>query len=108
MDVTKEMEEIILQHQERLDGSGYPYSLVGEQISVGARICAIAKMFDERSTNKPTKSRMNSFEALTSMRAEIPHHIDGELYRDFVYLFLPPELWETSQPPENQSEDTPE
>lgn len=108
MQVAKEAEEIILQHQERLDGSGYPYGLIGEQISVGARICAIAKMFDERSTNKPTKSRMNSFEALTSMRKEIPHHIDGELFRDFVYLFLPPELWDTNQIANDQLKDMPE
>lgn len=96
MEVSKEMEEIILQHQERLDGSGYPYGLVGNQISVGARMCAIAKIFDERSTNKPTQSRLNSFDALMSMREEIPHHLDNELYKDFVYLFLPPELWETN------------
>jgi HD-GYP domain-containing protein (c-di-GMP phosphodiesterase class II) len=96
MEVSQEMEEIILQNQERLDGSGYPYGLVGNQISVGARICAIAKIFDERSTNKPTKNRMNSFDALMSMRDEIPHHLDYELYKDFIYLFLPPELWETN------------
>lgn len=97
MEVSKEMEEIILQHQEKLDGSGYPYGLIGNQISVGARMCAIAKTFDERSTNKPNKSRMNSFEALMSMREEIPHHLDYELYKDFVYLFLPPEMWETEE-----------
>lgn len=97
MNVTKEMEDIILQHQERLDGSGYPHGLMGEQISIGARICAIAKMFDERSTNRPNKKRMTSFEALMSMRNEIPHHIDEKLYKDFVYLFLPPELWETEE-----------
>lgn len=99
MDVSKEMENIILQHKEHIDGTGYPFNLMGDQISTEARICAIAKMFDERSTNRASQDRMTSFETLTSMREEIPHHLDAELYKDFIYLFLPPELWETDEPP---------
>lgn len=35
-----------LQHHERLDGSGYPYGLKNEQISMDARIIAVADVFD--------------------------------------------------------------
>lgn len=46
-----------LQHHERLDGSGYPYGLKGDQICMDARIIAISDVFDaltcKRSYNKP-------------------------------------------------------
>ncbi len=42
----KEASQIILQHQERMDGSGYPSGLAGDEICQGARIMAIADSFD--------------------------------------------------------------
>lgn len=38
--------EIVLEHQERYDGQGYPRGLKGEQISLGARIFAVADAYD--------------------------------------------------------------
>jgi putative nucleotidyltransferase with HDIG domain len=37
---------IVLAHHERYDGSGYPHRLEGEDIPLGARICAVADCFD--------------------------------------------------------------
>jgi HD-GYP domain-containing protein (c-di-GMP phosphodiesterase class II) len=45
--------EIALQHHERLDGSGYPYGLKGEQISAAARIATVADVADAMSSNRP-------------------------------------------------------
>lgn len=51
-----------LRHHERLDGSGYPYGLKGDQIGMDARIIAIADVFDamtcKRTYNEP-KSAMD-------------------------------------------------
>ncbi|MGX8850084.1 HD-GYP domain-containing protein [Amedibacillus sp. YH-ame10] len=48
-----------LQHHERLDGSGYPYGLAAEHISMDARIIAVADVFDamtcKRTYNEPRK-----------------------------------------------------
>lgn len=41
-----EISEAALQHHERMDGSGYPYGLQGEEICTNARIIAIADVFD--------------------------------------------------------------
>jgi len=41
-----EITQIVAQHHERYDGSGYPLGLAGKEICVGARICAIADSFD--------------------------------------------------------------
>jgi PAS domain S-box-containing protein len=45
--------EMILQHHERLDGSGYPNGLVGEEISLGGRIVAVADVVEAMSSHRP-------------------------------------------------------
>jgi putative nucleotidyltransferase with HDIG domain len=45
--------QIVLQHHERMDGSGYPNGLVGEQISLEARIVAVADVVDAVSSHRP-------------------------------------------------------
>lgn len=44
--------EIILQHHERLDGSGYPRGLSGESILLEARILAVADVFEAMTSNR--------------------------------------------------------
>jgi HD-GYP domain-containing protein (c-di-GMP phosphodiesterase class II) len=43
----------ILEHHERLDGSGYPLGLEGEQISILGRVVAVAVVYDALTTNRP-------------------------------------------------------
>jgi diguanylate cyclase (GGDEF)-like protein/putative nucleotidyltransferase with HDIG domain len=45
--------EIVYQHQERYDGSGYPQGLRGDQICLGARIFAVADSYDAIRSNRP-------------------------------------------------------
>ncbi len=45
--------EIVLSHQERFDGGGYPRGLKGEQIPIGARIFAISDTFDAITSDRP-------------------------------------------------------
>ena len=44
-------------HHERLDGTGYPDGLVGDEIPFGARIVALADSFDAMTTDRPYKTR---------------------------------------------------
>ncbi len=53
--------EIVLSHQERWDGTGYPRRLAGEAIPLGARIFAIADAFDAITSDRPYR-RSASFE----------------------------------------------
>ena len=48
-----EVREMILQHHERLDGSGYPRGLRGEQISIGSRIIAVADVAEAITSHRP-------------------------------------------------------
>jgi putative nucleotidyltransferase with HDIG domain/PAS domain S-box-containing protein len=45
--------EMVHQHHERLDGSGYPQGLVGEQVCLGARIIAVADVLEAMSAHRP-------------------------------------------------------
>ena len=47
------MAEIVLCHHERLDGSGYPRGLGGEELCLPARILAVADVLDAMASNRP-------------------------------------------------------
>ncbi|OGS93918.1 MAG: response regulator [Gallionellales bacterium RIFCSPLOWO2_12_FULL_57_18] len=49
----KEAAEIVLSHEERFDGSGYPRGLRGEQISLGARLFAVVDTLDAITSDRP-------------------------------------------------------
>ena len=48
----EEMLTIVRGHHERFDGNGYPDGLAGEEISIGARITAVADSFDAMISNR--------------------------------------------------------
>lgn len=53
-----EIAEIILQHHERLDGSGYPQGLRDEQIMLEARIIAVADVFDAMTSDRAYRAAL--------------------------------------------------
>ncbi|MFP4241145.1 MAG: HD-GYP domain-containing protein [Chitinispirillaceae bacterium] len=55
---------IVLQHHERLNGSGYPSRLKGDQISEASFICAIADVYDTFVTSAPSRNPCSPQEAL--------------------------------------------
>src|SRR5207237_3004998 len=59
--------EIVLAHQERWDGGGYPRRLAGEQIPLGARVFAIADTLDAMTSDRPYRRAVTFAQA----RAEI-------------------------------------
>ena len=58
-DILKEVDfswpiaEMVLQHHERMDGSGYPQGLKGEEILPGARILVVADVVEAMSSHRP-------------------------------------------------------
>ncbi|MBN2098909.1 MAG: PAS domain S-box protein [Dehalococcoidia bacterium] len=56
--------EIVLQHHERLDGSGYPSGIRGEDIMMEARILAVADVVEAMSSHRPYRPAVGVDEAL--------------------------------------------
>ncbi len=56
-----DVSNIVLQHHERIDGSGYPYGLKDEEICIEAKIIAVADTFDAMTSDRPYR-KGDSFE----------------------------------------------
>ncbi len=54
-------------HHERIDGTGYPLGLKGDQIPLSARIVAVADAFDAMTTNRPYQKAMPFEKAITRL-----------------------------------------
>jgi len=67
---------IIRAHHERLDGSGYPDGLRGDEISIEARIVAVADVWDALTCDRPYRKAMTAQEAAEILLAETGHHLD--------------------------------
>jgi len=90
-EMTKELKLIVLQHHEKLNGTGYPSGLRGDDIHIYGRICAIADIFDALTSVRPYKNKMPSFTALKLMRDEmVPHHLQKDLLDKFILMFKAP------------------
>ncbi len=61
--------EIILQHHERLDGSGYPEGLEGEDILLEARILAVADVIDAIASHRPYRAALGKRKAMDQITA---------------------------------------
>lgn len=55
----KEPAQVVLQHHERYDGQGYPQGLKGEKIHLGARIFAVADMFEALTYSRSSRTAEN-------------------------------------------------
>jgi len=62
------LSDIIFQHHERLDGSGYPCGLRGDEIRLEARILAVADVVEAMSTHRPYRAALGVDAALAEIR----------------------------------------
>jgi PAS domain S-box-containing protein len=69
MDFPCAVAQTVLQHHERLDGSGYPSGLCGQDISIEARILAVADVVEAMASNRPYRPAMGPEKALAEISA---------------------------------------
>ncbi|MGE4293614.1 MAG: HD-GYP domain-containing protein [Desulfovibrio sp.] len=75
---------IAISHHEKWDGSGYPKGLVGEDIPLYGRICAIADVFDALTTRRPYKQAYPNDKALAIMAEGRGSHFEPRLFDLFL------------------------
>lgn len=83
--------KIVLGHQEKWDGTGYPYGLKGEQIPLGARLFAIADTFDALTSDRPYRQGRPYEVARRIIQEEAGKQFDPHVVAAF--LAVPPEEW---------------
>ncbi len=74
-------------HHEKMDGSGYPNGLTREQMSIPARIVAIADVFEALTArDRPYKDAMTLSQALRILgQMKVDHHVDPDLFDAFIW-----------------------
>jgi putative two-component system response regulator len=71
-------------HHERLDGSGFPDSLRGDQIPLEARIVAVVDAYDAMTTNRAYRPSRPPVEAIQELRRCAGVHFDPEVVEAFI------------------------
>lgn len=75
--------DVCLHHHERFDGSGYPHGLVGQDISLFARMAAICDAYDAMTSRRTHKMGMDPAKVISIMRDDIAR-FDPDIFEAFV------------------------
>ncbi|HZA14056.1 MAG TPA: HD domain-containing phosphohydrolase [Myxococcaceae bacterium] len=78
--------QIVLSHQERYDGGGYPRSLVRDEIHIGARIFAVADTLDAMTSDRPYRMGTSFSTAIHEIQRCAGTQFDPEVVRAFVSI----------------------
>lgn len=82
-DVPDLARDVCLHHHEKIDGSGYPFGLKGNEISMAARMGAICDVYDAVTSNRPYKDPWSPCTALARM-TQWQGHFDERLMGVFI------------------------
>ena len=82
---------IVMAHQERFDGSGYPRGLKGDEIPLGARIFAVVDTLDAMTSDRPYRKALGYDEAREEIVRNSGIQFDPKVVE--VFLSIPPEEW---------------
>lgn len=79
--------EVVLQHHERLNGTGYPDGLMGAEIRLESRIIAVADVVDAMSSHRPYRPAVGTDAALDLVERSAGSLFDPEVVRSCLRLF---------------------
>jgi len=86
-----DMIPIVLRHHERLDGSGYPDGLVGEEIPFLARLLAVPDVFDALTSDRPYRSALPRPNAIDFIMQGTGDHFEPDVVEAFLAVMREPE-----------------
>ncbi|MFH0975931.1 MAG: HD domain-containing phosphohydrolase [Spirochaetota bacterium] len=99
-----EIAEIVYQHHERLDGSGYPRGLKGYKISPAGRILAVADVVESISSHRPYRPALGIRKALEEISSKKDTHYDSRVVDACIRLFHEKNFtFESDVPEENEN-----
>ncbi|MGY2896381.1 PAS domain S-box protein [Deinococcus sp. UYEF24] len=80
--------EVVLYHQERWNGSGYPIGLSGTQIPLAARVFAVVDVYDALTSERPYKPAWTHHEAALQLQAEAGNLLDARVVKAFLACLI--------------------
>lgn len=84
--VPPEAMQIILFHHEKMNGSGYPTGLMGEEIPLYVKAVTVADIFDALSSDRPYAKGRSAFEVLDTMRNEMDQELDLDVFKRLILV----------------------
>jgi len=82
--VPPQVREIVYNHHERVDGSGYPRGLKGEQIGLFPMLVSVVDVYDAMTSDRAYHLRISPHEALNVMYGWAASHFKEELMEEFI------------------------
>ncbi len=76
--------KLVAEHHERYDGKGYPFGIKAEEITLGARIMAVADSFDAMVTDRPYRKAFSKEEALAEVKKNSGSQFDPKVVEAFL------------------------
>ncbi len=93
-DILKEIEfpwaiaETVLQHHERIDGSGYPNGLKDDKILIQAKVIQVADVVEAMSSDRPYRPALGTEKALNELNENRGTLYDDEIVDSCLKLFI--------------------
>jgi HD-GYP domain-containing protein (c-di-GMP phosphodiesterase class II) len=85
--IYKQVPNIAASHHEKLDGSGYPSGLSGDEIPFGAKVIAVADVFEALTSKRHYRDPMPVNEALDHLVANIGNHFEEQCVEAFINYY---------------------
>jgi putative nucleotidyltransferase with HDIG domain len=76
--------QVAFEHHERMDGTGYPNGLKGDQISKFGQMAAVVDGFDAITADRVYHTGLSSFDGLRKLMEWSGHHFNGDLVQQFI------------------------
>jgi HD-GYP domain-containing protein (c-di-GMP phosphodiesterase class II) len=83
-EIPNQIKMAVLQHHERVDGSGYPYGLKDKEINKFAKIIAICDVYDAMTNNRPYRSKICAFDVIREFERSYLNNLDTQ----YLLIFL--------------------
>ena len=95
----RELASLAAEHHERLDGSGYPFGLKADQLSLESRLIAMADCYSAMAENRPYRPGLGVKTILTEIERDVPTKFDPVC---FAALQSASRRWKGSMPPKDK------
>lgn len=76
--------DIIVQHHERVSGSGYPHGLIGESIPIASQVVSLVDAYDAMTTNRCYQKAMSPYDALRIITQDMKGHYNPKIVEAFI------------------------